>query len=171
MWKASIFSQCLLFLMYYSCLFTLATILIIVLLSVVVYSTQCRQFKIRAQKVKEDLESSVPGVSVTINPQKVMCIMIFARLCFVVYQNVLVVYPIFFVGPHVVFQFTATSWLPWDTRRRWWSVLITAGNVIHYYHVPKSYRSLVSYTSLFCLELFIIQGLCLHLVAMGFGRS
>jgi hypothetical protein len=81
--------------MYYSCLFTLATILIIVLLSVVVYSTQCRQFKIRAQKVKEDLESSVPGVSVTINPQKVMCIMIFARLCFVVYQNVLVVYPFF----------------------------------------------------------------------------
>ncbi|XP_066314449.1 uncharacterized protein [Miscanthus floridulus] len=32
--------------------------------------TQCRQFKIRAQKVKEDLESSVPGVSVIINPQK-----------------------------------------------------------------------------------------------------
>ncbi|RCV18616.1 hypothetical protein SETIT_3G315800v2 [Setaria italica] len=32
--------------------------------------TQCRHFKIRAQKVKEDLESSVPGVSVTINPQK-----------------------------------------------------------------------------------------------------
>ncbi|GJM95707.1 hypothetical protein PR202_ga12484 [Eleusine coracana subsp. coracana] len=33
--------------------------------------TQCRQFKIRAQKVKEDLESSVPGVSVAINPEKV----------------------------------------------------------------------------------------------------
>ncbi|XP_062204148.1 uncharacterized protein LOC133906300 [Phragmites australis] len=32
--------------------------------------TQCRQFKIRAQKVKEDLESSVPGVSVIINPEK-----------------------------------------------------------------------------------------------------
>ncbi|PUZ67046.1 hypothetical protein GQ55_3G399800 [Panicum hallii var. hallii] len=32
--------------------------------------TQCRQFKIRAQKVKEDLENSVPGVSVIINPQK-----------------------------------------------------------------------------------------------------
>ncbi|WVZ81381.1 hypothetical protein U9M48_028763, partial [Paspalum notatum var. saurae] len=32
--------------------------------------TQCRQFKIRAQKVKEDLESSVPGVSVIINPHK-----------------------------------------------------------------------------------------------------
>ncbi|KAF8659768.1 hypothetical protein HU200_058230 [Digitaria exilis] len=32
--------------------------------------TQCRQFKIRAQKVKEDLESSVTGVSVIINPQK-----------------------------------------------------------------------------------------------------
>jgi len=32
--------------------------------------TQCRQFKIRAQKVKEDLESSVPGASVIINPQK-----------------------------------------------------------------------------------------------------
>uniref|UniRef100_A0A804RD04 Selenoprotein H n=1 Tax=Zea mays TaxID=4577 RepID=A0A804RD04_MAIZE len=32
--------------------------------------TQCRQFKIRAQKVKEDLESYVSGVSVIINPQK-----------------------------------------------------------------------------------------------------
>uniref|UniRef100_A0A0A9B8Q9 Selenoprotein H n=1 Tax=Arundo donax TaxID=35708 RepID=A0A0A9B8Q9_ARUDO len=32
--------------------------------------TQCRQFKIRAQKVKEDLESSVRGVSVIINPEK-----------------------------------------------------------------------------------------------------
>ncbi|KAL6643517.1 hypothetical protein ACP70R_018283 [Stipagrostis hirtigluma subsp. patula] len=32
--------------------------------------TQCRQFKIRAQKVKEDLENSVPGVSVIINPEK-----------------------------------------------------------------------------------------------------
>ncbi|TVU50391.1 hypothetical protein EJB05_01761 [Eragrostis curvula] len=32
--------------------------------------TQCRQFKMRAQKVKEDLESSVPGVSVVINPEK-----------------------------------------------------------------------------------------------------
>ncbi|KAJ1259105.1 hypothetical protein BS78_10G127700 [Paspalum vaginatum] len=32
--------------------------------------TQCKQFKIRAQKVKGDLESSVPGVSVIINPQK-----------------------------------------------------------------------------------------------------
>uniref|UniRef100_A0A0E0MID2 Selenoprotein H n=1 Tax=Oryza punctata TaxID=4537 RepID=A0A0E0MID2_ORYPU len=32
--------------------------------------TQCRQFKIRAVKVKEDLESSVPGVSVVINPEK-----------------------------------------------------------------------------------------------------
>uniref|UniRef100_A0A0E0J5I7 Selenoprotein H n=1 Tax=Oryza nivara TaxID=4536 RepID=A0A0E0J5I7_ORYNI len=32
--------------------------------------TQCRQFKIRAAKVKEDLESSVPGVSVVINPEK-----------------------------------------------------------------------------------------------------
>uniref|UniRef100_A0A0D9XVQ2 Selenoprotein H n=1 Tax=Leersia perrieri TaxID=77586 RepID=A0A0D9XVQ2_9ORYZ len=32
--------------------------------------TQCRQFKIRATKVKEDLESAVPGVSVVINPKK-----------------------------------------------------------------------------------------------------
>uniref|UniRef100_A0A0D9XVP3 Selenoprotein H n=1 Tax=Leersia perrieri TaxID=77586 RepID=A0A0D9XVP3_9ORYZ len=32
--------------------------------------TQCRQFKIRATKVKEDLESAVPGVSVVINPEK-----------------------------------------------------------------------------------------------------
>ncbi|KAG8090345.1 hypothetical protein GUJ93_ZPchr0011g27469 [Zizania palustris] len=32
--------------------------------------TQCRQFKIRAMKVKEDLESAVPGVSVLINPEK-----------------------------------------------------------------------------------------------------
>ncbi|GJN35068.1 hypothetical protein PR202_gb23801 [Eleusine coracana subsp. coracana] len=32
--------------------------------------TQCTQFKRRAQKVKEDLESSVPGVSVVINPEK-----------------------------------------------------------------------------------------------------
>ncbi|KAB8098678.1 hypothetical protein EE612_028130, partial [Oryza sativa] len=32
--------------------------------------TQCRQFKIRAVKVKEDLESFVPGVSVVINPEK-----------------------------------------------------------------------------------------------------
>ncbi|CAL4899525.1 unnamed protein product [Urochloa decumbens] len=31
---------------------------------------QCTRFKKRAQKVKEDLESSVPGVSVIINPQK-----------------------------------------------------------------------------------------------------
>uniref|UniRef100_A0A453HUH9 Selenoprotein H n=1 Tax=Aegilops tauschii subsp. strangulata TaxID=200361 RepID=A0A453HUH9_AEGTS len=33
--------------------------------------TQCQQFKRRALKVKEDLESAVPGVSVTINPEKV----------------------------------------------------------------------------------------------------
>lgn len=32
--------------------------------------TQCQQFKRRALKVKEDLESAVPGVSVTINPEK-----------------------------------------------------------------------------------------------------
>ncbi|KAL6851884.1 hypothetical protein ACP4OV_020069 [Aristida adscensionis] len=32
--------------------------------------TQCKHFKMRAQKVKEDLESSVPGVSVIINPEK-----------------------------------------------------------------------------------------------------
>ncbi|KAM0909717.1 hypothetical protein ACQ4PT_014654 [Festuca glaucescens] len=32
--------------------------------------TQCQQFKKRAVKVKEDLESAVPGVSVTINPEK-----------------------------------------------------------------------------------------------------
>ncbi|KAL5203919.1 hypothetical protein ABZP36_008790 [Zizania latifolia] len=32
--------------------------------------TQCRQFKIRAMKVKEDLESAVPGVSAIINPEK-----------------------------------------------------------------------------------------------------
>ncbi|CAN6333867.1 unnamed protein product [Urochloa humidicola] len=31
---------------------------------------QCTRFKKRAQKVKEDLESSVPGVSVIINPGK-----------------------------------------------------------------------------------------------------
>ncbi|CAM0874205.1 unnamed protein product [Alopecurus aequalis] len=32
--------------------------------------TQCQQFKKRAAKVKEDLESAVPGVSVVINPAK-----------------------------------------------------------------------------------------------------
>lgn len=32
--------------------------------------TQCKQFKIRALKVKGDLESAVPGVSVIINPEK-----------------------------------------------------------------------------------------------------
>uniref|UniRef100_A0ACD6AL86 Uncharacterized protein n=1 Tax=Avena sativa TaxID=4498 RepID=A0ACD6AL86_AVESA len=32
--------------------------------------TQCQQFKMRAAKVKKDLESAVPGVSVIINPAK-----------------------------------------------------------------------------------------------------
>uniref|UniRef100_A0ACD5ZW08 Uncharacterized protein n=1 Tax=Avena sativa TaxID=4498 RepID=A0ACD5ZW08_AVESA len=32
--------------------------------------TQCQQFKMRAAKVKKDLESAVPGVSVLINPAK-----------------------------------------------------------------------------------------------------
>lgn len=32
--------------------------------------TQCQHFKKRALKVKEDLESAVPGVSVIINPEK-----------------------------------------------------------------------------------------------------
>ncbi|PHT58055.1 hypothetical protein CQW23_00418 [Capsicum baccatum] len=37
---------------------------------VVEHCTQCRQFKIRAVKVKEELEKGVPGLEVRVNPEK-----------------------------------------------------------------------------------------------------
>ncbi|KAK4365347.1 hypothetical protein RND71_016705 [Anisodus tanguticus] len=37
---------------------------------VVEHCTQCRQFKIRAVKVKEELENGVPGLEVRVNPEK-----------------------------------------------------------------------------------------------------
>ncbi|CAN4077773.1 unnamed protein product [Withania somnifera] len=37
---------------------------------VVEHCTQCKQFKIRAVKVKEELESGVPGLKVRVNPEK-----------------------------------------------------------------------------------------------------
>lgn len=37
----------------------------------VIFSKQCNAFKTRAIQVKEGLEGAVPGVTVTLNPEKV----------------------------------------------------------------------------------------------------
>ncbi|KAM0059736.1 putative Thioredoxin-like superfamily [Helianthus debilis subsp. tardiflorus] len=37
---------------------------------VIEHCTQCKQFKIRAVKVKDDLESAVSGINVLVNPEK-----------------------------------------------------------------------------------------------------